>query len=89
MQSSLHRHVCDVGGTVLSCPGSEVAVEGSVLTTSLAQIWEESNNRARAGTFNCGCIAKDGKSIPDGFYDSVMLSVEAVIDSKRREMIEA
>ncbi len=61
-----------LGGTVLSCPGSEVAVEGNVWTTSLAQIWEESNNRKRAGKFNCGCIAKDGKSIPESLYSAVM-----------------
>jgi MoaA/NifB/PqqE/SkfB family radical SAM enzyme len=72
-----------LGGTVLSCPGSEIAIEGDLWTTSLADIWEKSNNRARAGTFNCRCIAKDGKSIPDGFYDDVLLSLEAMMNRQR------
>jgi MoaA/NifB/PqqE/SkfB family radical SAM enzyme len=66
-----------LGGTVLSCPGSDIAIEGNVREQSLRTIWEASRNRARSGTFNCGCIAKDGKSIPAGLYDDVMRSLVA------------
>ncbi|MBV8977324.1 MAG: radical SAM protein [Alphaproteobacteria bacterium] len=65
-----------LGGTVLSCPGSEVAIEGDIWKNTLSEIWDASSNRARAGKFNCGCIAKDGKSIPTSLYTDVMRLVE-------------
>ena len=65
-----------LGGTVLSCPGSETAVEGNIWESSLTEIWEASNNKKRAGTFNCGCIAKDGKSIPLDLYRDVYRLIE-------------
>ena len=60
-----------LSGIVLSCPGSEELVEGNYWERSLEHIWIHSCNQSRVGTFNCGCVAKDGKSIPDRFYDAV------------------
>jgi MoaA/NifB/PqqE/SkfB family radical SAM enzyme len=79
-----------ITGTVLSCPGSEIAVEGDVRVNSVAEIWRTSQNRQRAGKYNCGCIAKDGKSIPVGFYDSVLTSVrKALCQLAGRELVVA
>jgi len=61
-----------LNGVVLSCPGSEENVEGNAWERPLREIWFNSKNFQRAGKFNCGCIAKDGKSIPDNFYKQVM-----------------
>ncbi|MCA0445333.1 MAG: radical SAM protein [Bacteroidetes bacterium] len=60
-----------LNGIVLSCPGSEENVEGNIWKTDLETIWNHSENIHRTGTFNCGCIAKDGKSIPENFYKQV------------------
>ena len=61
-----------LNGVVLSCPGSEEVVEGNIWEKPLTEIWENSKNRTlRAGKFNCGCIAKDGKSIPNDLYSRV------------------
>jgi len=60
-----------LGGTVISCPG-DVAVEGNIWEKDLETIWLESENRKRSGIYNNGCIAKDGKSIPDKFYENVL-----------------
>lgn len=61
-----------LNGKVLSCPGSEENVEGDIWKNSLEEIWFNSMNyKKRAGAFNCGCIAKNGKSIPDNFYKKV------------------
>jgi MoaA/NifB/PqqE/SkfB family radical SAM enzyme len=61
-----------LNGKVLSCPGSEENIEGNYWEKSLEEIWFNSMNyKKRSGTFNCGCIAKDGKSIPDRFYKEV------------------
>lgn len=65
-----------LGGTVLRCPG-DVIVEGSVWTGGIDSIWDGSENRRLAGTFNCGCVAKDGKSIPNGLYGEVFASLVA------------
>ncbi len=62
-----------LNGVVLSCPGSEEHIEGNIWEQSLTEIWNQSSNKKeRAGTFNCGCIAKDGKSIPMTLYDTVL-----------------
>ena len=72
-----------LGGTVLSCPGTEDAVEGDIGKDSLREIWEQSENKKqRAGTFNCGCIAKDGKSIPKGFYEKILSLLHTDITEK-------
>lgn len=61
-----------LNGVVLSCPGSEEKIEGNIWKQGLTEIWSQSKNKTeRAGTFNCGCIAKDGKSIPNELYSIV------------------
>jgi len=60
-----------LNGVVLSCPGSEDNVEGNIWNRKLEDIWINSNNFKRQGTFNCHCIAKDGKSIPSDLYQRV------------------
>lgn len=63
-------------GVVLSCPGNEENVEGNIYENSIKEIWNNSNNRLiRSGKYNCSCIAKDGKSIPAGFYDIIMKNI--------------
>jgi MoaA/NifB/PqqE/SkfB family radical SAM enzyme len=61
-----------LNGVVLSCPGSEENIEGNLWRSSLAEIWRNSSNCKRGGTFNCRCVAKDGKSIPSGLYQQVL-----------------
>lgn len=65
-----------LNGHVLSCPGSEENHEGNYWEKSLEEIWLSSENYKRSGTFNCGCIAKDGKSIPDNFYTKVLTKLK-------------
>ena len=69
-------------GTVLSCPGNDNSefVEGEINRELLhsnnnyiKELWENSNNfKSRKGKYNCRCIAKDGYSIPKGFYNIVI-----------------
>ena len=62
-----------LNGKVLSCPGSEENIEGNYWENSLEEIWFSSMNyKERAGKFNCGCIAKEGKSIPTTLYKNVL-----------------
>jgi MoaA/NifB/PqqE/SkfB family radical SAM enzyme len=61
-----------LNGKVMSCPGSEENVEGNYWEKSLEEIWLNSENYKRSGTYNCGCIAKEGRSIPNGFYNKVL-----------------
>ncbi len=67
-----------LNGVVLSCPGSEDNIEGNIWQTSLSEIWFNSYNYGRRGTFNCHCIAKDGKSIPSKLYDEVLSNLSKV-----------
>ena len=60
-----------LGGTVLSCPG-DVAVEGDVWENSIEKIWKKSSNYGRRGVFNNKCIAKDGDTIPNHLYSTVL-----------------
>ena len=60
-----------LNGIVLSCPGSEDNVEGNIWENSLKDIWINSSNYKRSGKFNCQCVAKDGKTIPENLYDSI------------------
>lgn len=62
-------------GTVLRCPGDDVTIFGNVWKQSLREIWENSENYNRAGTYNCGCPPKYGKSIPHNFYTDVMKQI--------------
>jgi MoaA/NifB/PqqE/SkfB family radical SAM enzyme len=59
-------------GTVLRCPGDDTTVFGSIWKESLKDIWLKSENYRRAGTFNCGCPPKYGKSIPHNLFTEVM-----------------
>lgn len=69
-----------LNGKVFSCPGSEENVEGNYWTKSIEEIWFNSKNfKERAGQFNCACIAKDGKSVPDNFYNQVMEEIRLSI----------
>jgi len=61
-----------LNGVILSCPGNEELIEGNIWDPSLKEIWSNSKNYTRRGTFNCHCIAKDGRSIPLGLYSDVI-----------------
>lgn len=61
-----------LNGKVLSCPGLEENIEGNYWNQPLDEIWIKSRNFRRSGTFNCGCIAKEGKTIPYGFYEKIL-----------------
>lgn len=58
-------------GKVLRCPGDDITLFGDVWTESLKDIWLKSENHKRAGTFNCGCPPKLGKSIPINLFHEV------------------
>ncbi len=58
-------------GNVVGCPGY-TTIEGNVKTRSIKEIWKESQNKRRAGTFNCGCPPKEGKTIPTSLYKEVL-----------------
>jgi len=61
---------------VLRCPGDDVTVLGNIWEESLKDIWLKSENYGRAGTFNCGCSPKFGKSIPYNLFTDVMLNLK-------------
>lgn len=65
-----------LGGIVLRCPGDDTTVFGDIRKKSLKEIWEKSENYKRAGTFNCGCPPKMGKSIPVNLFKRVMLKLK-------------
>jgi MoaA/NifB/PqqE/SkfB family radical SAM enzyme len=65
-----------LGGTVLRCPGDDVTTFGDIREKSLKEIWENSENYKRAGTFNCGCPPKTGKSIPSDLFKKVMSEIK-------------
>ncbi len=69
-----------LNGVVLSCPGSEELIEGNIWENSLEDIWNFSQNIKRSGTFNNGCIAKEGKSIPTDFFKKVIFKLEKNIN---------
>jgi len=62
-------------GNVVGCPGY-TAIEGNVKDRSIREIWEESQNKLRTGTFNCGCPPKEGKTIPTDLYAKVFSNLE-------------
>jgi MoaA/NifB/PqqE/SkfB family radical SAM enzyme len=59
-------------GTVLRCPGDDTTVFGSIWKEPLKDIWLKSENYGKAGTFNCGCPPKYGKSIPHNLFTETM-----------------
>ena len=64
-------------GKVLRCPGDDTTLLGDLWKESLKDIWRKSENYGRAGTFNCGCPPKWGKSIPYNLFTDVMLNLKA------------
>jgi len=65
-----------LGGIVLRCPGDDITVFGDIRKKSLKEIWENSENYKKTGTFNCGCPPKMGKSIPVTLFKEVMLKLK-------------
>ncbi|MFA5800792.1 MAG: radical SAM protein [Candidatus Peribacteraceae bacterium] len=65
-------------GDAYRCPGDDSADTryGNVRQDSLKDIWENSSNIKMAGQFNCHCPPKDGKTIPENFYEEVLKRVE-------------
>jgi MoaA/NifB/PqqE/SkfB family radical SAM enzyme len=63
-------------GTVLRCPGDDVTILGNIWKESLEKIWLKSENFGRAGTYNCGCPPKWGRSIPYSLFTEVILRLE-------------
>lgn len=61
---------------VLRCPGDDTTIFGDIRENSLEKIWESSENRRRAGTFNCQCPPKIGKSIPADLFKKIMERLE-------------
>ncbi len=59
-------------GKVLRCPGDDVTLLGSIWKDSLKDIWLNSENYKRSGTYNCGCPPKIGKSIPNNLFRDVL-----------------
>lgn len=65
-----------LSGKVLRCPGDDVTIFGNIFEKSLNEIWLNSENFRRSGTFNCGCPPKIGKSIPTGLFEEVLRRVK-------------
>lgn len=65
-----------LNGTVLRCPGDDVTVFGDIREKSLKEIWINSENYKRTGTYNCRCPPKEGKTIPKNLYTKVVSNLE-------------
>jgi len=68
-----------LNGTILRCPGDDVTIFGNIFEKNMEDIWLNSENFQRAGTFNCGCPPKVGTSIPFFFFDEVMERIKKLI----------
>lgn len=68
-----------LSGTVLRCPGDDVTVFGNIWNESIKNIWEKSENFERAGTFNCQCPPKMGKTFPDKFFEDVLANLKSKV----------
>lgn len=64
-----------LSGKVLRCPGNDTTIFGSIFEKNLEEIWLNSENFKRSGTFNCGCPPKIGKSIPNNLFNEVIKRV--------------
>jgi MoaA/NifB/PqqE/SkfB family radical SAM enzyme len=64
-----------LAGIILRCPGDEVSILGDLRKNSLEYIWKNSENYKRTTTFNCHCPPREGKSIPNGFYNEVLNNI--------------
>ncbi|NQV08265.1 radical SAM protein [Candidatus Woesearchaeota archaeon] len=69
-------------GNVVSCPGF-TSIEGNVKERSIEDIWTESQNLRRAGTFNCGCPPKEGRTIPNDLYEKVLQNLKQIYKSNK------
>jgi MoaA/NifB/PqqE/SkfB family radical SAM enzyme len=71
-----HQVACGMyvtlGGIVLRCPGDAITLLGDMKKSSLRDIWMNSENYKRAGTFNCGCPPKMGKTFDFDFFDKAL-----------------
>ena len=65
-----------LSGKVLRCPGDDVTIFGNIFEKSLEEIWINSENFKRSGTFNCGCPPKIGKSIPSSLFQEVLKRIK-------------
>jgi len=70
-------------GTVLRCPGDDVTVLGNIWESSLREIWINSENYGRSGTFNCGCPPKWGKSIPYNLFTNVLINLGNWVNDRK------
>lgn len=61
-----------LSGKVLRCPGNDTTIFGNIFEKCLEEIWVNSENFKRSGTFNCWCPPKIGKSIPNDLFGEVM-----------------
>ena len=59
-------------GTIVRCPGDDKGTLGNIHRQSLTEIWQNYKKKSCIN-FNNGCPAKYGKSIPDYFFDKVLL----------------
>jgi MoaA/NifB/PqqE/SkfB family radical SAM enzyme len=64
-----------LNGTVLRCPGDDTTTFGDVRQDKLADIWHACENHRRAGTFNCGCPPKIGRSFPTCLFQQVLANL--------------
>lgn len=65
-----------LSGKILRCPGNDTTILGNIFEKTLEEIWVKSENFKRAGTFNCGCPPKIGKSIPSSLFKEVLKRVK-------------
>ena len=70
-----------LSGTVLRCPGDDTTVFGNIWEQALEEIWKGSENFRRAGTFNCFCPPKEGKSMPENFYSDVLKNLKKQVSA--------
>jgi MoaA/NifB/PqqE/SkfB family radical SAM enzyme len=67
-------------GLAFRCPGDDVSIQGHLRESSLTEIWENSENlRIHSGKINVGCPPKIGKSIPEGFFENVLLGLKQAL----------
>jgi len=68
-----------LSGKVLRCPGDDVTILGNIFEKSLEEIWLNSENFQRSGTFNCKCPPKIGKSFDKSFFEMVEKKLNLVV----------
>lgn len=71
-------------GTVLRCPGDDTTRLGNIWQDKMKDIWFESENYRRSGSFNCDCPPKKGKTIPYNLYREVLARLERTQSNNAR-----